>query len=746
MDVLHQPPYINLDYPPSPSSAQINIPDSFDSFDFNPSSPFPHTPSYNGSYQNSPYSASSELSFNGEGEQYSLFDDDPTNYDPSEYDNPNPPSLLMFNDPTDFPSSSYDQTAQVSVSLTPAIDHRSPLDYSSPSSNGGAESGPEGELQQLRSRNSSVSSTHRTSPRLDVAQSLENMRFESPNWGSKPLPVDRPLSPPHKPLSPPQLRIPPSPNANTAFPPPPTINAPSGDGGLMAGPQLHIVPATPVSGGGAQTQPVPFQSRLETLRQGKFLFFHPISERSALSCSLDAALNTQQGSASWNRRSEPITISDESQSSLAVPQFSDQVKVPFAYSHESPAALSGSQLRDGSNTTNDFLFPMPQQRLRSKSDTALQPPQWNTGFMNSSNDHNSALDDSIGTVNMNDVQSSSDTQQSSFVNVNQPFLHHNLHFGPHDASSNFLSPDLGIPLRRSKSDSGSRPGHQRQSRSEDIRSPSFGYPPSSQQDFINRQFLSPQETVPAIRGVHHRRASSGSRGITSGPYAGGGGSWSNSSSQRPSPYPSPNPSPHARYNELPNVALSGRHAPLLHSVDVDPGMGSLLLPDQGQQQQRERMMQGQGQGNGSLTSQITVSKPNVTTGRTANASHKRRKQEANFSCPVPNCGSTFTRSFNLKGVFDSFALYESDWLTRLMQGHMRSHNEEKPFQCHWPGCGKGFARQHDCKRHEQLHTNYRPYTCEGCSKPFARMDALNRHRKSLPIEFSLSLCSSPTSR
>lgn len=108
---------------------------------------------------------------------------------------------------------------------------------------------------------------------------------------------------------------------------------------------------------------------------------------------------------------------------------------------------------------------------------------------------------------------------------------------------------------------------------------------------------------------------------------------------------------------------------------------------------------------------MVVSKPNVTTGRTANASHKRRKQDANFVCPVPGCGSTFTRSFNLKG-------------------HLRSHNEEKPFQCKWPGCGKGFARQHDCKRHEQLHSNYRPFTCEGCKKPFARMDALNRHLRS----------------
>ncbi|KAI0081325.1 hypothetical protein K474DRAFT_1682140 [Panus rudis PR-1116 ss-1] len=110
---------------------------------------------------------------------------------------------------------------------------------------------------------------------------------------------------------------------------------------------------------------------------------------------------------------------------------------------------------------------------------------------------------------------------------------------------------------------------------------------------------------------------------------------------------------------------------------------------------------------------LQVEKQTVTTSATQAASASRRRNEANFICPVPGCGSTFTRRFNLRG-------------------HLRSHTEERPFVCEWPGCGKGFARQHDCKRHQALHTSRSQSNnvCQGCGKTFSRLDALNRHLRS----------------
>jgi hypothetical protein len=116
---------------------------------------------------------------------------------------------------------------------------------------------------------------------------------------------------------------------------------------------------------------------------------------------------------------------------------------------------------------------------------------------------------------------------------------------------------------------------------------------------------------------HYRRASSGTRSER-------GTSWDRGDSGtsgggRASPYfTTPNASPRLKHNEL----RTGEE------FDLSGAVG------------------------------MAVSKPNVTTGRTANASHKRRKQEATFVCPVPGCGSTFTRSFNLKGAFLIFLLMQ----------------------------------------------------------------------------------------
>ncbi|KAI9572296.1 hypothetical protein HD554DRAFT_2004405, partial [Boletus coccyginus] len=104
---------------------------------------------------------------------------------------------------------------------------------------------------------------------------------------------------------------------------------------------------------------------------------------------------------------------------------------------------------------------------------------------------------------------------------------------------------------------------------------------------------------------------------------------------------------------------------------------------------------------------LQVEKKQVTTSATQAASASRRRNEAHFICPVPGCGSTFTRRFNLRG-------------------HLRSHTEERPYVCEYPDCKKGFARQHDCKRHQALHaTRSQSNICQGCRKTFSRLDALN---------------------
>lgn len=68
-------------------------------------------------------------------------------------------------------------------------------------------------------------------------------------------------------------------------------------------------------------------------------------------------------------------------------------------------------------------------------------------------------------------------------------------------------------------------------------------------------------------------------------------------------------------------------------MEVDNGAADGSITEEGHQQPQEQRMA-----------------PSVLSG-TSNASRSRKKQEASFVCPVPGCGSTFTRSFNLKGEF-----------------------------------------------------------------------------------------------
>ncbi|KAE8271524.1 hypothetical protein A4X09_0g805 [Tilletia walkeri] len=129
----------------------------------------------------------------------------------------------------------------------------------------------------------------------------------------------------------------------------------------------------------------------------------------------------------------------------------------------------------------------------------------------------------------------------------------------------------------------------------------------------------------------------------------------------------------------------------------------MLPPDQGYHQQHYS-------GAGAMGAPPIPGPANHVSAATQAASAARRKTEASFECPIPGCGSTFTRKNNL-------------------DGHLRSHNNVRPFACPVPGCDKRFARRHDMNRHHDLHTNKKQHVCELCNRRFARLDALNRHLK-----------------
>ena len=621
---------------------------SFDSFDLRPSSPhFPATPSYSGSYHNSPYSQVSELDFDSK-DDLGLFDNDPLvippeeDYDPSKYDAPSSNGgLLMFNESF---MSGVNNSNRVSVSVTPADEAaHSPAYYdngSPGSSNGGGESGAE---NGRRSPASSVSSHLgiTASPHLDFHQ----LHVESPYHPPISIPSEG-ASPQMKAQSPPILRIP----EPSGYPQDqPVIHAPEGDG---VGPHLHIVPATPVGGGGT-TQAGGFR---DAVSRGPYPWDRPSClQKSLLLTVLPIAGSANPStvpSSGWTHHS-----SDPSANSTASQPASDfRAGAGSAGAPGLPFNFPATGQSNGTTTEHpvtvqgdDYLLPPSPSRSRSKSDTSVRPPQWNFNQPQTSSQHIDLDPSNVGGSRMNEVlppvdiiqrpSSSASAIQTSYSSGSLPHPVAFTHTTSQGNPSSFLSPDFAVSLRRARSDGGGAPRlTHRQSRSEDLGmlGPHPGsaiptFPPSRHVDFLAQQqrgsqFLHPPDIPPFSRG-HHRRASSGSRerGSMAGP------AWG---AVRSSPYPaSPSSSPARHPAALPDIGLGSGQSPLINNVAGDMGGGYDAYPHEPRG-----------------TTPVVVSRPNVTTTATADASMKRRINDAKFQCPVPGCGSTFTRHFNLKGM------------------------------------------------------------------------------------------------
>ena len=207
--------------------------------------------------------------------------------------------------------------------------------------------------------------------------------------------------------------------------------------------------------------------------------------------------------------------------------------------------------------------------------------------------------------------------------------HWNTTLLPADKPSSPSTDTALTSLQRTRSDSGKVFGHQRS-----ISDGWIPYLPSTNSDFIARtaadnlstveqQFLHPTEMVPDIHRGHHRSGSR-DRGI------GGMGLHSAPGSSHPSPYPSPSASPLFGYSDLSHDVSPGGVGELMRQLNAGDDLSDMGPSSSGKT----------ARGISSTISVPVVNKHNV----------RQRKGDANFVCPVPGCGSTFTRHFNLKGA------------------------------------------------------------------------------------------------
>ena len=335
-----------------------------------------------------------------------------------------------------------------------------------------------------------------------------------------------------------------------------------------------------------------------------------------------------------------------------------QTSTGVAFSHRSPALSSGTSSLHNSplpGTQHLDMSPSPRPHdgefLLPDSDPGVQRPRssserggraWQDialGIGYSGQEGISGLNltgmgqaRGQGTVDPNDVlvpPDSSDSGRDVF-NQQSQYAHHphhhpyeNPHLLPRTAAAGvfgqssgdeFLSPGP-VSVRRVKSDSIHT--HRRNVKSEELRVPSSehfefsGYRSPGASNLLappaNSSLGLLNVSVGKYRRGHDRHSSLGSHGHAS---------------VRSSPYPSPNASPARVSHGLPDVS----------SMNVFDTYGAA--------------------GAGPDTSQLNTTNPPrrlVTTKATHDASSARRKNEPGFTCPVPGCGSTFTRSFNLKG-------------------------------------------------------------------------------------------------
>ncbi|KAJ1569093.1 hypothetical protein HK096_004248, partial [Nowakowskiella sp. JEL0078] len=105
------------------------------------------------------------------------------------------------------------------------------------------------------------------------------------------------------------------------------------------------------------------------------------------------------------------------------------------------------------------------------------------------------------------------------------------------------------------------------------------------------------------------------------------------------------------------------------------------------------------------------SSPHTTTSTT----HKSAPTAKLFKCSHPGCDESFTRRQNLRS-------------------HQGRHTGIRDFKCTENGCGSAFHRRQELLRHTRsVHSpkDQRPFMCtSGCSRTFARADALKRHLES----------------